>query len=353
MSKPRVAVVVPADSSGQSYRRMEQAGCEVAIADASWSRGFNATVPEYMRLCDGAAAIIGARLEGIAITGDILSRFPDLRVYCRYNIGYDDIDIRAATELGIMVTNSPVESNWGAVAENTFGFMIALLKNLQARDRHVKEGGWRDDEPGADYVGRRHDGYEGLCVGIVGLGRVGSRLADLLQPWRVRILAHDPYVDLAKFIHHNATRTDLDELLRQSDVVTLHCELNPETRRLIGERELGLMKPTAMFINAARGGLVDQDALFHPLDDDRIAGAALDVFDAEPPDKQSPILGLGDKVLLAPHTAGRTRSSIFSTAVPMQTEALLTALRGRVPENVVNPEVLAKWKDRFEGDSLI
>ncbi len=353
MSKPRVAVVVPADSSGRSYRRMEQAGCEVAIADASWSRGFNATVSEYVRLCDGADAIIGARLEGIAITGDILSRFPDLRVYCRYNIGYDDIDIRAATELGIMVTNSPVESNWGAVAENTFGFMIALLKNLRARDRHVKEGGWRDDEPGADYVGRRHDGYPGLCVGIVGLGRVGSRLADLLQPWRVRILAHDPYVDLAKFVHHNVARTDLEDLLRQSDVVTLHCELNPETHHLIGERELGLMKPSAMFINAARGGLVDQDALFHALDDDRIAGAALDVFDAEPPDKQSPILGLGEKVLLAPHTAGSTRDGTYEGAIALQTETLLTALRGEVPKNVVNPDVVPRWKDRFGGFSLI
>ena len=161
MSKPKVAVVVPADSSGHSYRKMEQAGCKVAIADTSWSRGFNATISEYTRLCEGANAIIGARLEGISINGDMLSRFPDLRVYCRYNIGYDDIDISAATELGIIVTNSPVESNWGAVAENTFGFMISLLKNLQVRDRHVKEGGWRDDEPGADYLGRRHDGDEG------------------------------------------------------------------------------------------------------------------------------------------------------------------------------------------------
>jgi phosphoglycerate dehydrogenase-like enzyme len=353
MSKPKVAVVVPADTSGQSYKRMEQAGCEVAVADSSWSKGFNATIEEYSRLCDGANAIIGARLEGLPITGDMLSQFPDLRVYCRYNIGYDDIDIRAATELGIMVTNSPVESNWGAVAENTFGFMLSLLKNLHARDRHVKEGGWRDDEPGADYFGRRHDGYEGLCVGIIGLGRVGSRLADLLQPWRVRILAHDPYVDQSKFIHHNVTRTDLDDLLSQSDVVTLHCDLNPETRHLMGEREFGLMKSSAVFINAARGGLVNEDALFHALNDDRIAGAALDVFDIEPPGKQSPILGLGDKVLLAPHTAGRTRSSTFATAVPMQTEVLLTALRGRVPENVVNPEVLPKWRSRFEGRSLI
>ena len=353
MSKPKVAVVVPADSSGHSYRQMEQAGCNVVIANTSWSKGFNATIQEFTHLCEGANAIIGARLEGIAITGDILSQISDLRIYCRYNIGYDDIDIRAATELGIMVTNSPVESNWGAVAENTFGFMISLLKNLQARDRHVKEGGWRDNEPGAEYLGRRHDGYEGLSVGIIGLGRVGSRLADLLQPWRVRILAYDPYVDHSKFIHHNVTQTGLDDLLQRSDVVTLHCELNPETRRLIGKRELGLMKPTAIFINAARGALVDQDALFDALDNNYIGAAALDVFDVEPPDKQSPILGLGDNVLLSPHTAGRTRSSIISMAVPMQTEALLTALRGRVPQNVVNLEVLAKWRDRFGGDNII
>ena len=353
MSKPKVAVVVPADSSGNSYRQMEQAGCKVAIADSSWSRGFNATISEYTHLCEGANAIIGARLEGISINGDMLSRFPDLRVYCRYNIGYDDIDISAATELGIIVTNSPVESNWGAVAENTFGFMISLLKNLQARDRHVKEGGWRDDAPDANYFGRRHDGYEGLIVGIIGLGRVGSRLADLLQPWRVRILANDPHVDHSTFVHHNATRTDLEDLLQHSDVVTLHCELNPETRCLIGKRELSVMKSTAIFINAARGALVDQGALFDALDNNYIAAAALDVFDVEPPDKQSPILGLGDKVLLSPHTAGRTRSSIFSTAVPMQTEALLTALRGRVPQNVVNPEVLSKWKERFGDNNLI
>ncbi len=353
MSKPRVAVVVPADASGRSYRQMEQAGCEVAIADASWAKGFNATVEEYLKLCDGADAIIGARLEGVPVTRDVLSRLPDLRIYCRYNIGCDDIDVGAATELGIIVTNSPVEANWGAVAENTFAFMISLLKNVRARDRHVKEGGWRDDEPGADFVGRRQDGYAGLTVGIVGLGRVGSRLADLLQPWRVRLLANDPYVDESKFVHHNAERCDLDDLLRRSDVVTLHCDLNDETRRLIGARELGLMKPTAIFINAARGGLVDQDALFHALDGDVIAAAALDVFDVEPPDKQSPILGLGDKVLLAPHTAGRTRSSIFDTAVPLQTEALLTALRGEVPKNVVNPDVLPRWRARFAGNGLI
>jgi D-3-phosphoglycerate dehydrogenase / 2-oxoglutarate reductase len=353
MSKPKIAVVVPADTDGDTYRRMEEAGCEVVLADKSWAKGFNASADEYLALCEGADAIVGQRLEAVPITRDLLAATPDLRIYGRYNIGYDDIDLDAATDLGVLVTHSPVESNWGAVAENTFAFMLGLLKNVRERDRHVKEGGWRGDDPGAAYLGRRQDGYEGLTIGIVGLGRVGSRLADLLQPWRVNILAHDPYVDDARFVHHGVTRTELDELLRVSDVVTLHCDLNHETRQVMNARTFGLMKPGAVFINAARGGLVDQDALFHALDQDKIAGAALDVLEDEPPPKQSPILGLGDKVLLAPHTAGRTTTANYNTPWPLQAEALLAALRGQVPKNIVNPDALPKWRQRFSGKSLL
>lgn len=353
MSKPKIAVVVPADTDGDSYRRMEEAGCDVALADKSWAKGFNAGAGEYLALTRGADAIVGARLEDVPITRELLAATPDLRIFGRYNIGYDDIDLDAATDLGILVTHSPVESNWGAVAENTFAFMLGLLKNVRERDRHVKEGGWRGDDPGAAYLGRRQDGYEGLTIGIVGLGRVGSRLADLLQPWRVNILAHDPYVDDARFVHHGVIRTELDELLRASDVVTLHCDLNAETRQVMDARTFGLMKPSAVFINAARGGLVDQDALFHVLDTDGIAGAALDVLEDEPPPKQSPILGLGDKILLAPHTAGRTTTANYNTSWPLQADALLAALRGQVPKNIVNPDALPKWRQRFGGKTLL
>lgn len=354
MTKAKVAVVVPAEGADETYREMEAAGCTVSIADPSWAKGFNATREAYIDLCDGADAIIGARLEGIRITGDLLSLFPDLRIYCRYNIGYDDINIPAATELGVIVTNSPVEANWGSVAENAFAHILALLKKIRERDRHVKEGGWRDkDSPEALYLGRRLDGYAGLTIGIVGLGRVGSRLADLLQPWRVRILAFDPYVDESKYIHHNVTPADMETLLSESDVVTLHCDLNEETRALMGAEQLARMKPTAVFINTARGGLVDQDALCDALEQGEIAAAALDVLDQEPPVKQSPILGLGDKVLLAPHVAGRTRGSDFRSALPLQADALLTALRGEVPKNIVNPDALPKWRQRFAGKNLL
>lgn len=353
MANPKVAVVVPADRSGDSYREMEAAGCDVDLADESWSAGFNATPDSYLALCRDADAVIGARLEGLPITGDLLSELTNLRIYCRYNIGYDDIDLKAATEQGVIVTNSPVESNWGSVAENTFALMLTMLKRIPERDRHVREGGWREDEPPGKYIGRRLDGYQGLTVGLIGLGRVGSRMADLLQPWRVRLLAHDPYVDESKFVHHNATPVNMETLLRESDVVTLHCDLNDETRQMISEEQFRLMKPTAIFLNAARGGLVNYDDLFDALNKDVIAGAGLDVYETEPPPKQSPILGLGDKVVLTPHSAGRTPEGSNANAVILQTEILLTAMRGIVPKCVVNTEVLPKWRERFGDKSLI
>src|SRR5204863_1627637 len=127
------------------------------------------------------------------------------------------------TDLGILVTHSPTESNWGGVAEGTITMMLAMLKRVRERDRNLKESqGWRDQNLQGTYVGSRADGYAGITLGLIGLGRIGSRIATLMRPWKMRILATDPYVPDAKFAEHGVTRVDLDTLLAESDVVSLH-----------------------------------------------------------------------------------------------------------------------------------
>lgn len=353
MTKPKVYIYTPLDESRKSHEEIAAAGCEVALGDLSWRTTMGATHEDVLAPGLGAHAMIGGIVRGLTFDGAFMDRMPDLHIIAKYSIGYDDIDLDAAADRGILVTHSPTEANWGAVAEGTMAMMLGLLKQVRERDRHVKEGGWRIAELDATYLGQRQDGYGGITVGIVGLGRIGSRIADLLAPWRVRLIACDPYVDESKFAHHNIQAVDLETLLKESDVVTIHCNLTQETRHLISEAQFTLMKPSAIIVNAARGPIVDGDALFDALDKDVIAGAAIDVFEIEPVPTQSPLLGLGDKILVSPHNISATRGGGLGPAIPWATRAALTALRGEVPRHVVNEASLAKWRDRFGGNSLI
>jgi phosphoglycerate dehydrogenase-like enzyme len=217
----------------------------------------------------------------------------------------------------------------------------------------VKAGGWREPPFYGTYLGRRGDGYPGVTVGIVGLGRAGSRVAELLAPWRVRVLAADPYVPAEKFARCGATRVDLDTLLRESDAVTLHCNLTAETRNLLDRRRLALMKRGAVLINTARGSVVDLDALCDALDAHALAGAALDVLPEEPPPRGSRILKYGDRVVLSPHMIAANQGGTLGAAIPWATEATLAALRGEVPDSVYNAEAVDRWRVRFGGRSLL
>ncbi len=353
MTKPRVFVYTPLDESGASYEEIAAAGCEVTLGDDAWRRKMGATADDVLAVAGNADAMIGAIVRGVTFDGAFMDKLPDLRIIAKYSIGYDDVDVEAAAERGILVTHSPTEANWGAVAEGTMAMMLGLLKRVRERDRQVKEGGWRIPALDATYLGQRQDGYGGITVGIVGLGRIGSRIADLLAPWRVRLLGCDPYVDESKFAHHNVQAVDLGTLLKESDVVTIHCNLTQETRHLISEAQFTLMKPSAIIVNAARGPIVDGDALFDALDKDVIAGAAIDVFETEPVPTQSPLLGLGDKILVSPHNVSATTGGGLGPAIPWATRAALTALRGEVPRHVVNEDAIPKWRRRFGGNSLI
>jgi D-3-phosphoglycerate dehydrogenase / 2-oxoglutarate reductase len=305
------------------------------------------------RMAAGCDALIGTSIRRSPITKRILASSDTLRIVAKYTIGVDDIDVEAATALGILVTHGPTESNWGGVAEGTITSMLTMLKKVRERDRYLKDGNpWKEDRLLGTYVGSRADGYPGITLGLIGLGRVGGRVATLMRPWQARILACDPYVPEARFTELGVERVDLPTLLRESDVVSLHVVLTRETRHMIGAEQLGLMKPTAILVNTARGFCVDERALIEALQKNRIAGAALDAFEEEPLALDSPLRQLGDKVLLSPHMISANVGSGLGPGIQWATESVLHALRGEVPDNVYNQEVIPQWQRRFAGKSV-
>ncbi len=272
----------------------------------------------------------------LPIDAEVLASAPRLRVVSNFGVGFDNVDVAAATERGIVVCNTPgVLSD--AVADLTMALVLSLARRLLEAERFVREGRWRPGQPmalGADVRGR--------TLGIVGLGRVGREVARRAHAFGMQVCFSDLFQEAGKE-EGPLNYRELDDLLRESDFVTLHVNLTDETRGLIGARELGLMKPTAYLINTARGQIVDQAALVAALSEERIAGAALDVLEREPPAPDDPILQLPN-VLVLPHIGSattETRRAMLDLAV----ENLLVGLRGEAPPCVVNPEALAKWEE--------
>jgi D-3-phosphoglycerate dehydrogenase / 2-oxoglutarate reductase len=226
------------------------------------------------------------------VTARVLAAAPRLRVICATGVGYDHIDVEAATRHGVTVCIS-AGSNHQSVAELTLGLMIALARDITRGDRALREGGWA-----------RLGGPElrGKTLGVVGLGRVGKSVALLARAFGMQVLATDVVLDHTFATTHCVEYVPLQKLLRLSDVVSLHCPLLPATSRLMNDRTLALMKPTAYLINTARGPVVDEAALVRALRAGRIAGAALDVFEAEP--TISLELRSLPNVILTPHVGG-------------------------------------------------
>jgi D-3-phosphoglycerate dehydrogenase len=354
MQKPKVHIYNPVDETGESYRRMDEAGIEVIRPDEVWAKAANRREVVEMVFAPDTSIGVGVANRSTQVTRKSLESAPNLRAIVKYTVGFDNVDVEAATKLGILVIHSPTEPNWGGVAEGTVANILTVLKKIREKDRHVKNGGWRDPSLQGVYVGARHmDDYPGLAIGIIGLGRIGSRVADLFAPWRVRLMAYDPYVDESKFVLHNARSVSLETLLKECDVVTVHCNLTRETTKLINAERLAMMKKTALLVNAARGPIVDVDALFDALEDKTIAGAALDVLPEEPPDPQTPILSLGDNVLLSPHMISNNVGTGLQLASGWVEKAVFDLLQGEVPRHVVNEEAIGGWKQRFGGKSLL
>lgn len=263
-----------------------------------------------------------------AVTRRIIENAPRLKVIGRHGVGVEAIDTGAAQERGICVVNTP-GSNTESVAEHCIGMMIALSKHLVQTDKALREGRW---QVRYEYIGQE---LHGKTLGVIGLGRIGQRLAEICRrAFGMTILYHDTVHcrDAERLL--TARRVSLEHLLAESDYVSLHVPLLPETRHLIGLRELGLMKPTAYLLNTSRGPVVDEKALIEALEQRTIAGAGIDVFEHEPLPEDHDFLGL-ENVVVTPHLAAHTDEALRNMALVVVLD-VIDVLEGRKPSHLVH-----------------
>ena len=264
------------------------------------------------------------------VDAELLNAGKKLRVVGRAGTGVDNIDVESATRTGIVVVNAPA-SNSVAVAELAIGLLLSLARNLPQAHAHVIAGGWSR----ANYMGRE---VRGKTLGLVGFGRIGAEVSRRARALEMDVIAYDPVVSTERALQLGVTLCTLDEVLRQSDFISLHVPLIEATRYMINVTRLSLMKPTACIINAARGGVIDESALYDALEQGKLAGAAIDAFEHEPP-TGSPLLG-HPKVISIPHLGASTIEAQALTGVDVA-EGVLDALNGVSPRYAVNAPYIA------------
>lgn len=325
MARPRIFITRPIL---QNAMDMLHAACDVRLWEGELPP------PREFVLQQAAAAEGILALLTTAVDAEVIAAAPHLRVISNMAVGYDNIDVPAATARGIPVGNTP-----GVLTETTadlaFALLMASARRLPEAERYVHAGRWLTWGP-TTLLGQ--DIY-GATLGIIGLGRIGQAVARRARGFNMRILYHGGS-DTAAAQELGAEECPLDELLRESNFVSLHTPLTPETHHLIGPRELALMKTTAVLINTARGGVVDPAALYQALKSGQIARAALDVTEPEPIPLDDPLLTL-DNCLIVPHIASASVATRERMAA-MAAENLLAGLRGQRLPHCINPEVYEK-----------
>jgi D-3-phosphoglycerate dehydrogenase len=268
---------------------------------------------------------------------EVMLAAPRLRAVVSIVIGVDTIDLDAANDVGLIVGHGAMPENFLGVSEATVMLIAALLLDLPGKSHLLRTNAPRPPQLKARMV-------RGKTIGLIGMGRTARGVVERLAGWDVRLQAHDPYV-AQEAAPARVRMVDLPTLLRTSDVVSVHVTLTSETRHMLGAAELRLMQPHAYLVNTARGGAIDEQALYRVLRDGVIAGAALDVFEEEPLALESPLRTL-DNVILTPHMIGHSRE-LMAALPPTAAENVLRVLRGEPPLYVKNPEVLPAWRQRL------
>ncbi len=310
-------VLVADPISEEAIVVMRNAGLEVDVKTDLSQEELIKIIPEY------DALIVRSRTK---VTREIIESAEKLKIIGRAGVGVDNIDIEAATERGIIVVNAP-GGNTVSAAEHTLGLMFAVARKIPQADRSVKEGKWdRKKFMGVELRGK--------TIGIIGLGRIGYEVAKRVRALEMNILAYDPYVSEERAKAVGAKLVSLEELLKNSDFITIHVPKTKETENLISYKEFEMMKDGVYIINAARGGIVDEKALFDAIIKGKVAGAALDVYEKEPPDPDNPLLKL-DNVVTTPHIGASTREAQISVGM-MIAEDLINFSKGLPVRNAVN-----------------
>ena len=260
------------------------------------------------------------------LTADIIKKADNLQIIARAGVGVDNIDLDAATEKGIMVVNSP-ESTSVTVAEHTMGLILSMARKISIADKSVKDGKWEKKK----FMGVE---LRNKTLGVIGMGRIGSQVVNRCKAFGMDAMAYDPYLPEEVAKQMGVELTDLDTVLKNSDFITIHVPLTPETKHSISTEQFELMKDTAYIVNCARGGVIDEDALYDALLNNKIGGAALDVYENEPPESDYKLFEL-DNIVLTPHIAASTKEAQRDAAIIVADE-IIDLIKGNNPKNVLN-----------------
>ena len=308
--------------------------CEAMIKEGFDFGAKECTTPEDLAQHAGHADAVWLATFSDIVSPDTLPLIPRCGAIVRKGSGTNNVPVPEATELGIVVANTP-EAVSDALANHAIALLLAVVRRVAIQDRLLHNGKWDPD------AARPRSYLHGQTLGLVGFGHSGRQVARKLSGFDMALVAYDPYVSADVMEAHNVCRVTLHDLLSRSDFISLHCPLTDETHHLIGEAELRSMRPSAVLINTSRGGVIDEPALVRALTGGWIAAAALDVFDPEPPQPDNPLLTL-DNVVLTPHVAGNSEESEY-LSWKFSAEAIIAMGHGRWPRSYVNPGVKPRW----------
>ena len=306
-----------ADSLNEKGIEKLQKVCDVVVDTSITPEELLETINEY------DAILVRSRTK---VTKEVIEKAENLKIIARAGVGVDNIDVAAATEKGIMVVNAP-ESTTITVAEHTMGLILSAIRKIAVADKSTKAGKWEK---------KRFMGMElkGKTLGVIGMGRIGSQVVKRCQAFEMDAIAYDPYLpphvaeDMGVKLYE-----EQDDVLKRADIITIHVPLTEETRHSISTEEFKIMKDTALIFNAARGGVIDEDALYVALKEGEISGAGLDVYEEEPA-KENKLFEL-DNIVCTPHIAASTKEAQAAAAVIVANE-VIDCFEGNTPNNIIN-----------------